>query len=115
MSQRDGFTSGFLAGTIVGGLIGGIVGAIVASGRASEGDNSDASLLNSSSSEAKAAKAKKRQLKLKDSESIEVARRSLEDKIAQLNSAIDDVRMQLGAVNGNAVGTDSERSTAQDS
>ncbi|MBD1924535.1 hypothetical protein H6F77_26220 [Microcoleus sp. FACHB-831] len=113
MSQRDGFTSGFLAGTIVGGLIGGIVGAIVASGRASEGDNSDASLLNSSSSEAKAAKAKKRQLK--DSESIEVARRSLEDKIAQLNSAIDDVRMQLGAVNGNAVGTESDRSTAQDS
>lgn len=113
MSQRDGFTSGFLAGTIVGGLIGGIVGAIVASGRASEADNADASLLNSSSSEAKAGKAKKRQLK--DSESIEVARRSLEDKIAQLNSAIDDVRMQLGAVNGNAVGTDSDRSTAQDS
>jgi hypothetical protein len=31
---------------------------------------------------------------------MEVARRSLEDKIAQLNDAIDDVRQQLGGVNG---------------
>jgi hypothetical protein len=31
---------------------------------------------------------------------MEVARRGLEDKIAQLNDAIDDVRQQLGTVNG---------------
>jgi hypothetical protein len=31
---------------------------------------------------------------------IEAARRGLEDKIAQLNEAIDDVRQKLGGVNG---------------
>jgi hypothetical protein len=31
-------------------------------------------------------------------ESIELARHGLEDKIAQLNLAIDDVRQQLGTV-----------------
>ena len=30
---------------------------------------------------------------------MEIARRSLEDKIAQLNATIDDVREQLGNVN----------------
>ena len=34
-------------------------------------------------------------------QTIEVARRSLEDKIAQLNETIDEVRMSLGNVNGN--------------
>jgi hypothetical protein len=33
-------------------------------------------------------------------DSIESTRRSLETKIAQLNLAIDDVRQQLGTVNG---------------
>lgn len=33
---------------------------------------------------------------------MEMARRSLEDKIAQLNATIDEVRQQLGNVNGNA-------------
>lgn len=111
MSQRDGFGSGFLAGTIVGGLVGGIVGALVASGRTSEAD-ANASLLNSGASEAKAGKGRKRQLK--DSDSIEFARRSLEDKIAQLNAAIDDVRTQLGNVNGNAVEIERERFSSSD-
>ena len=104
MSQRDGFTSGFLAGTLVGGLVGGIVGALIAS-RASDGDANNGSALKPSKAEAKA---KKRQLE--DSDSIEVARRSLEDKIAQLNTAIDDVRTQLGTVNGNTLEISRERS-----
>ena len=33
---------------------------------------------------------------------METARLSLEDKIAQLNQAIDDVRQQLGTVNSNS-------------
>ncbi|MBD1839768.1 MULTISPECIES: hypothetical protein [unclassified Coleofasciculus] len=113
MSQRDSFGSGFLAGTIVGGLVGGIVGALVASGRASEtNDTPDASLLNPGSSEAKPSKGKKRQLK--DSESIEFARRGLEDKIAQLNAAIDEVRTQLGTVNGKSTELERERFSSSD-
>jgi gas vesicle protein len=112
MSQRDNFGSGFLAGTIVGGLVGGIVGALIASGRASETDTTDASLLNPGSSEAKPSKGKKRQLK--DSESIEFARRGLEDKIAQLNAAIDEVRTQLGTVNGKGAEIERERFSSSD-
>jgi hypothetical protein len=108
MSQRDGFTSGFLAGAIVGGLFGGVIGALVAAQRDNNNDDAEQSLLNSTRTEAKPIKARKRQLK--SEESIEVARRSLEDKIAQLNTAIDDVRQQLGTVNGNAPDVDLERS-----
>jgi hypothetical protein len=107
MSQRDGFASGFLAGAIVGGLIGGIMGALV-TGQRDTDDEAEQSLLKAKRLEAKAIKGKKRQLN--SEESIEVARRSLEDKIAQLNTAIDDVRQQLGTVNGNTERVDIERS-----
>jgi predicted acylesterase/phospholipase RssA len=108
MSQRDGFTSGFLAGAVVGGLIGGLIGALVAAQRDNDNEEVEQSLLNSNPREAKTLKGRKRQLKAE--ESIEGARRSLEDKIAQLNMAIDDVRQQLGAVNGNASDLERERS-----
>lgn len=108
MSQRDGFTGGFLAGALVGGLVGGLIGALVAGQRDNDEDQADKSLLDSSRPELKATKHRKQQLKAE--ESIEVARRSLEDKIAQLNTAIDDVRQQLGTVNGNAETLDRERS-----
>ncbi len=108
MSQRDGFTSGFLAGAIVGGLVGGVIGALVTAQRDNDKDDPEKPFLNSSLPEAKALKKRKRQLKAE--ESIEVARRSLEDKIAQLNTAIDDVRQQLGTVNGNTEKLDLERS-----
>lgn len=91
MSQRDGFTGGFFLGTIVGGVVGGILGAVVATRRRTqEIDEENASLISPGSS-----------TKFETEESIEKARRSLEDKIAQLNTAIDDVRQQLGPVNGN--------------
>lgn len=106
MSQRDGFTSGFLAGAIVGGLVGGVIGALVTAQRDNESDEIERPLLNSSPAKAKAIKGKRRQ---KAEESIEVARRSLEDKIAQLNTAIDDVRQQLGTVNGNVETAEQER------
>jgi gas vesicle protein len=108
MSQREGFASGFLAGAVVGGLVGGLIGSLVAGQRDTDSDEAERSLLNSSRSEAKAIKGRRRQLKAEDS--IEQARRSLEEKIAQLNSAIDDVRQQLGTVNGNAEKVDLERS-----
>ena len=108
MSQREGFTGGFLAGVVVGGLVGGLIGALVAGQRDNDNNETEQSLLNSSPRETKPLKGRKRQLKAE--ESIEIARRSLEDKIAQLNTAIDDVRQQLGTVNRNPDPSDLERS-----
>jgi len=82
MNEKDGFGSGFVIGTLVGGVVGGVIGAIAASRQKqanSEGTGESPSQLNSD-------------------ESMESARRSLEDKISQLNLAIDDVRDQLGGV-----------------
>lgn len=104
MSQRDGFASGFLAGAIFGSVVGGIVGTIVASRR----EDSDLTAeqehqMNGSSAEArKVSVSKRRQMRASQGDDIEMetARRSLEDKIAQLNATIDEVRQQLGDVNG---------------
>ncbi len=90
MSQRDGFTGGFLAGVVVGGIFGGIMGALVASKTEKEMASEETSLLKKDNQSGIATGSE---------ESIEFARRSLEDKIAQLNLAIDDVRQQLGTVN----------------
>lgn len=115
MNQRDGFASGFLTGTLVGGLVGGVIGALLASQRAN--DESAADLeprRNTSLSDANNSKGKRRQLKASDSDaSIEAARRSLEDKIAQLNETIDEVRLTLGDVNRQPEGN-TERSLTRD-
>jgi TolA-binding protein len=111
MNQRDGFASGFLTGTIIGGIVGGVIGALLASQNANYEAPGDLAERNSKSSDNN--KLKRRQLKAAYSDqSIETARRSLEDKIAQLNDTIDEVRLTLGQVNGNQA--DSER-TPQDS
>lgn len=111
MSQRDGFASGFFAGAIIGGIVGGVLGAIVTSRRDSElleeGDNQ----VNSRSLDGKPNPGKRKPVKLSDSETMELARRSLEDKIAQLNATIDEVREQLGSVNGNSTPTKSDRTS----
>jgi hypothetical protein len=101
MSQQDNFSGGFILGTILGGVVGGVVGAVLAS-RSADGESS---LLPTDRTEAKNGKAKKRPLRAATGQNMEVARRSLEDKIAQLNDAIDDVRQQLNTVNGNAAET----------
>ncbi|MGB5595214.1 MAG: hypothetical protein WBM32_00540 [Crocosphaera sp.] len=92
MSQRDGFTGGFLTGTIVGGIVGGIIGAVVASRLDNNDEDNQSSLFKSDKRE-----------KLTSEESMEIARHRLEDKIAQLNNAIDDVRQQLGPVERHSV------------
>ena len=113
MSQRDNFGTGFFLGTLVGGVVGGVVGALLAS-RSPEKADSDNVLLAASEAEGKPAKAKKRApLPLADERSIEMARRGLEDKIAQLNEAIDDVRQRLGTEHINGQGED-ERAVAGD-
>lgn len=101
MNQRDGFASGFLAGTLVGSLVGGVIGALLASRSANEPPSEVEPQRNVNLADANNSKQKRRQLKASYSEqSIEAARRSLEDKIAQLNETIDEVRLTLGKVNG---------------
>lgn len=101
MSQ-DNFSSGFLLGSVFGGIVGGVVGALLVSRREldalsqmSEEDNSP---------EALPRKPQWRKLQVGDEYRMEAARQGLDEKIAQLNEAIDDVRLQLGHVNGNGKG-----------
>ena len=89
MSQRDGFGSGFVIGSIVGGVIGGVLGTLLTSRSSQE------------SVEEKFIEPGK-QMKFTTEEGMEMARHNLEDKIAQLNSAIDEVRQQLETVNSNS-------------
>jgi gas vesicle protein len=91
MGQKDGFAGGFILGSILGGVIGGVIGTLVAAktNKNLEGESEKRLLKNNS------------EPRFNEEENIEVAKRSLEDKIAQLNSAIDDVRQQLGSVHTN--------------
>jgi predicted nucleic acid-binding Zn-ribbon protein len=84
MSQKDGFSTGFLLGSIVGGLVGGTIGVLLAN-RQQEGDEPEV---------LRRVKARS-QDKNSDAQSIKSARQSLEDKIADLNGAIDEVRSSL--------------------
>ncbi|MBF2064307.1 MAG: hypothetical protein IGS39_07780 [Calothrix sp. C42_A2020_038] len=102
MSQRDGFASGFFAGAIFGGVVGGVIGALMATRRDELPEEEIQQL--TSTAEAKKKPTTRRQINLSDAESMETARRSLEDKIAQLNATIDEVRQQLGNVNGASTG-----------
>ncbi|MBE9043145.1 hypothetical protein IQ255_01760 [Pleurocapsales cyanobacterium LEGE 10410] len=90
MSQQNGFGSGFILGSVVGGVVGGILGTVLAN--RNEKQISQPSELPKSS-----------EIPLSSEESIELARHGLENKIAQLNLAIDDVRQQLGAVQNNSL------------
>lgn len=113
MNQRDGFTGGFIAGSLVGGLVGGLIGALVVSQKSLESEAEPRR--NANSSEANTSKRQRRQFKAANSDqSIEIARRSLEDKIAQLNETIDEVRLTLGQVNGSKPEEYPERSSMRE-
>jgi hypothetical protein len=104
MSQQDGFASGLLLGTLIGGVVGGVLGAVISSRLDAalkiEDDDGLTAGENNNSTET----ARRRQMKASANENVEIeaTRRSLEDKIAQLNATIDDVRKQLGNVNSNS-------------
>ena len=91
MSQQDNFFGGFVIGTLFGGIVGGVAGALVASKLSSSESADDKGTLSEKNPP---------KLDLSNEEGIEVARRSLEDKIARLNEAIDDVQHQLEGVEG---------------
>jgi tetrahydromethanopterin S-methyltransferase subunit B len=106
MSQRDGFASGFFAGAIFGSVVGGVVGALAAQRRnGAEFAEDEAQQLGTIKSNSNSdSSGKRRQMGGTASSGVEMemARRSLEDKIAQLNATIDEVRDQLGNVNNNS-------------
>jgi len=94
MSQQDNFVGGFLVGTVVGGVLGGVLGALAASRIQSSGRKPESRLTMGDGSLGFG------EFDEATEESMEAARLGLEDKIAQLNEAIDDVRQQLGGING---------------
>jgi gas vesicle protein len=85
MSQKDNFGAGFVLGSIVGGIVGGIVGvAVTRQNRDRTIDESRGDRLRRRSRSLDAAS--------HTPDEIERTRRNLEDKIADLHGAIDDVR-----------------------
>ncbi|MGB3236681.1 MAG: hypothetical protein WBB29_00195 [Geitlerinemataceae cyanobacterium] len=97
MSNQDGFAGGFLAGALFGSVVGGVLGAALTS-RLGQSTNSDAS----KRIRARSNRLDRNPQALQSDDDIEAARQILEAKIAQLNTAIDDVRHQLHNVNGSA-------------
>ena len=94
MSEQNGFGSGFIFGSIIGGVVGGILGTVLSTRNDKQlTDKKDSRLAN-------------KEISFSSEESIELARHGLEDKIAQLNLAIDDVRQQLGSVQANSLEQD---------
>jgi gas vesicle protein len=91
MGQQNGFGSGFIIGSVIGAVVGGVLGTVLASEREKQG------LVTNNSYKLKKAP-QSDEISFSTEESIELARHGLEDKIAQLNLAIDDVRQQLGTV-----------------
>jgi rhamnogalacturonyl hydrolase YesR len=111
MSNQDGdrFAGGFLAGTIFGSVVGGLVGTWLATKLIEAEDDADS--LSEGSSPASIAKEqfkriRQRVLNATEEPTVEEARQGLEDKISQLNDAIDLARQQLSKVNGSGTPED---------
>ncbi|HYW22372.1 MAG TPA: hypothetical protein VE956_24295 [Nodularia sp. (in: cyanobacteria)] len=117
MSQRDGFASGFLAGTIFGSIVGGMVGAVIVSRQNEQLTVEEAELSNGQAGTKKVSPKRRQQMFVSENEGMEIetARRSLEDKIAQLNATIDEVRQELGNVNSSSTQSVNDRSLTSDS
>lgn len=82
-SQGSGFGKGFLLGTLLGGVVGGVVGVVLASRLTAEPATDGAALK------------KPRRGRPSLEESMEATRQNLEEKIAELNETIDQVRDRL--------------------
>ncbi len=106
MSQQDNFSSGFVLGALLGGVIGGVLGSLLTAQRLES--VTEEPILKPEDGK------KKRPIRGATEQNMELSRRSLEDKIAQLNDAIDDVRHQLGNVNGRATEVNRERSFTEE-
>lgn len=92
MSQNN-FAGGFVAGAFVGGIVGGIVGVLASNRLRHDETDTFAQISDDNRRHFEGASTE---------EKMEIARRGLEDKISQLNMAIEDARLQMGKVNGDA-------------
>jgi len=98
-NRNDNFAGGFIAGAVFGGVVGGLLGSFLTT-KLGEAALREEPLLEGSAADDKPRGSKRRRFQPSTELSIEEARQGLELKIAQLNEAIDDVRQQLGNVNG---------------
>lgn len=101
MSNGDNFASGFITGAVLGGILGGVLGATLVSrsGQGKDSEKETATNGNGRKGRRWIRASQNRDLStttpFSSEERIEEARNSLEDKIAQLNMAIDEARQQL--------------------
>ena len=110
MSDRDNFAGGFVTGAVLGGILGGIVGASLSRRQASAARRAlrkgiskvratsrelENRAANGNGSRRWIARPPMETHPVAPEARIEEARRNLENKIAQLNIAIDDARQQL--------------------
>ena len=103
MSQRDGFLGGFLVGAAIGGTVGGLIGTLLVTRYL----NTDETAADSDRLDGEDAKGR---LSGAVDVGMEGARNRLEDKIAQLNQTIDEVRQQISNVNNGTPDGEKERS-----
>jgi len=83
MSDKNNFGTGFILGTIVGGILGGVIGSIVASRSQSANPNGSKK------------GGKQEYFNSLDESQEENTRITLEEKINQLNRAIDEIKLDL--------------------
>ncbi len=94
MSQSSNFASGFFLGALLGGFLGGVAG-VLAANRIKPTESEETVSFNQLSEDIRQNLAD-----MGNDERVEAARRGLEDKISELNAAIEEVRQQLGSTNG---------------
>ncbi len=96
MSNRDGLGGGFWLGTLIGGVVGGIIGATIAQ-KARIDQATEGVRISSDNSEKRPLKFNRsRPTDRQEINRLEIARRSLDHKISDLNNAIDAVRSSIG-------------------
>ncbi|MGF1602380.1 MAG: hypothetical protein ACFCU8_10245 [Thermosynechococcaceae cyanobacterium] len=102
-SDNDRFGGGFLAGSIFGGITGGLLGAWIAT-KVSKQLSAETEASDGEDTSSRLAKFRTPSFLNGSDLEMEDARQGLEEKISQLNTAIDQAREQLSEVNDN--GTD---------
>ncbi|MGK7907353.1 MAG: hypothetical protein AB4040_09015 [Synechococcus sp.] len=105
--NRSNFFTGLVTGAVVGGLVGGLLGTVLSQQLTSQGKRSRRRSLNARKKHGNGGSVKHRLTAAVDSQelldevrqdadlAIAEARRSLEDKISQLNAAIEDTRARF--------------------